>query len=130
MHVTTGTFATANGPKYLQQMCKHFAHERSVEYTETEGSVRFPMGTAHLTADDAGITVRFELENDDAFEAAQHVIDSHLERFAFRESFTGMDWDWAPPPSPRSMIHAAKTLLKARAPGLVDLLRKAKSRLS
>ncbi len=118
MHVTTGTLATANGRKYLQQMCKHFAHEGEVAFSETEGSYRFDMGTAYLTADDAGLTVRFELHNDDAFEAAQHVIDSHLERFAFREGFEHMDWDWTPPPARRSVARFAADTLRARAPRL------------
>jgi len=125
MHVTTGTFATANGSKYLQQLCKHFAHKLEVDYTETEGNIRFDMGTAFFTADDAGLTVRFELKNDDAFAAAQHVIDSHLERFAFRENFQHMDWDRTPPPARRSMREVAATALKARAPSLHAALRKA-----
>jgi hypothetical protein len=129
MHVTTGTFATANGSKYLQQVCKHFAHNREVAYTETEGSCRFDMGTAYLTADETGLTVRFELHNDDAFEAAQNVIDSHLERFAFREDFKRMDWDWTPPPQRRSVVGATKDLLRTRLPGLHAILQKSANRL-
>lgn len=125
MHVTTGTFATAQGAKYLQQLCKHFAHEIETDCAPTEGCLHFDMGTAFLSADSAGLTVRFELVNDDAFEAAQHVIDSHLERFAFREGFKRMDWDWTPPPSRRSIPRAAADLLRARAPGLHAALRSA-----
>lgn len=133
MPVTTGTFATPNGAKYIRQMCKHFAHEIETRVDETgdggpSGQLRFAMGTAHLSADDTTLTVRFELENDDAFEGAQHVIDEHLERFAFREGFKRMDWDWTPPPSARSLKRAAADLLRRRLPGLYAALRKAAGR--
>ncbi len=128
MPVTTGHYATPNGAKYLQQLCKHFAHEVETECTETEGALHFDMGTAHLSADDTGLTVRFELHNDDAFEAAQHVIDGHLERFAFREGFERMAWDWTPPMTPRRLARAAADRLRKTAPGLHAALRKAAGR--
>ena len=129
MHVTTGTFATAQGAKYLQQLCKHFAHKIETSCAETEGRLHFDMGTAVLTADESGITVRFELNNDDAFPAAQHVIDSHLERFAFREDFKHMNWDWTPPPERRSVHRTAADMLKKHMPGLHAALRKTANRI-
>jgi len=125
MHQMTGTFPTASGSRYLQQLCKHFAHKREVDFTPETGRIRFDMGTAFLTADAGRLTVRWELENCDAFAAAQHVIDSHLERFAFRENFTHMEWDRTLPPSARSLKARAAEVLRSRAPGLRDALRKA-----
>ncbi|WP_299938161.1 DUF2218 domain-containing protein [uncultured Pelagimonas sp.] len=92
MFKLTGTFATQNGPKYLQQLCKHFAHKIDVTHSDTEGTCSFPMGQAVLKADDAGLTIRFELKDQDAVDPARNVIDSHLERFAFRENFKHMTW--------------------------------------
>ena len=92
MHVLTGSYATPNGSKYLQQLCKHFAHKIEVTHTETEGSCAFSMGKAFLTANEAGLTVRFELVSEEIEADAKHVIDKHLERFAFREGFTHMEW--------------------------------------
>lgn len=89
----SGTYATAHGSKYLQQLCKHFAHKVEVEHDATSGKISFPMGSARLSADDGGLTVRFQLENADDAERARMVIDKHLERFAFREEFKHMDWD-------------------------------------
>ena len=128
MHVTTGTFATANGAKYLRQMCKHFAHEIETELGETTGQLRFDMGTAFMSADDTEFTVRFELHNADAVEAAQNVFDDHLKRFAFREGFEHMNWDWTPPPAPVSLKRAAANLLRDRLPGLHAVLKKAPAR--
>lgn len=128
MNVTTGTFATANGAKYIKQLCRHFAHEIETECNETDGRLVFAMGTAYLSADDTRLTVRFELHNDDAFEAAQGVIDEHVGRFAFREGFTGMDWDWKPPLTPRnvakSIAYATADTLRTRAPGVHAFLKR------
>lgn len=128
MNVTTGTFATPNGARYLQQLCKHFAHKIETRCEPPEGELRFDMGVAYLRADDTGLTVRFELENDDSFEAAQHVIDSHLARFAFREDFSRMDWDWTPPRTVRAvardLLGGVSRATRARAPGLHAFLRK------
>ncbi len=88
----TGRFETPNGSKYLQQLCKHFGHRIDTSYTETEGTCHFVMGPAFMTADDSGLTVRFELTGPDQADDARNVIDRHLERFAFREDFQGMNW--------------------------------------
>ncbi|MDF3415093.1 DUF2218 domain-containing protein [Sulfitobacter sp. M57] len=88
----TGTFQTPNAAKYLGQLCKHFGHKIEVEYTETEGTAHFIFGPAHFRADDTTLTVQFDLLHDAATDSAKGVIDSHLERFAFREDFKNMNW--------------------------------------
>lgn len=93
MNVTTGVYPTPHGSKYLQQLCKHFGHKREVSFSETEGTCVFDFGTAHMQADDQGLTVRFEYEDPALLERAHMVIDKHLERFAFREGFQAMTWD-------------------------------------
>lgn len=87
-----GTFQTQNASKYLQQLCKHFAHKIEVEYTATEGTAEFPGGTAKFLADDTTLTVDFALKGPENVPNAKMVIDKHLERFAFRENFTEMNW--------------------------------------
>ncbi|WP_425100084.1 DUF2218 domain-containing protein [Tropicibacter sp. S64] len=92
MTTETGTFATPNASKYLQQLCKHFAHKTEVDFTETEGAISFGLGTARLSATDGLLTCHFELTNAEDATKAHHIIDKHLARFAFREAFTAMDW--------------------------------------
>lgn len=88
----TGRFTTPNGAKYLQQLCKHFAHKIEVHHDTTEGTCQFTFGRAQLQADAEGLSVTFQLSTPDAVESAKTVIDKHLERFAFREGFTHMAW--------------------------------------
>lgn len=97
MFQQTGNFATAHASKYLQQLCKHFAHKVSVTYDDTRGDVDFPFGTAQLLADDSGLTVTLNCAENATLERARSVIDVHLKTFAFREDFTAMDWQPASP---------------------------------
>lgn len=92
MHITTGTFATENASKYLQQLCKHFAHKIDVEFAADHGTCNFEFGAAKLTATNDELIVKFELVDKSATESAHMVIEKHLERFAFREGFTRMKW--------------------------------------
>ena len=93
-----GHFATEHGSKYLQQLCKHFAHKIDVTYDETSGQCHFGDGDAAMTADEAGLTVRVSAKTDEHLTNAKFVVDKHLERFAFRENFTVMDWQDTPRP--------------------------------
>ncbi|APE42369.1 hypothetical protein BOO69_02280 [Sulfitobacter alexandrii] len=92
MTILTGTFETPNASKYLQQLCKHFGHKIETEFTKTEGTCHFDMGPAYMKADDRELRVSFELDGPQSEDAARDVIDRHLEKFAFREEFNGMQW--------------------------------------
>ncbi len=87
-----GRFDTENASKYLQQMCKHFAHKVPVTFDASSGTVALPQGACRLEADAA--TLRIEVTADDlaSLETARRIIDSHLARFAFREDFSTMAW--------------------------------------
>lgn len=83
---------TANGPKYLVQLCKHFAHKITVSYAETDGECQFACGTASLAADAKGLRMVVTSGDDDGLVQTQSIIESHLARFAFRETFDALDW--------------------------------------
>jgi hypothetical protein len=92
MLLETGHFETTNGSKYLQQLCKHFAHKVEVTYDATSGQAALPPGPATLSADETGLTVQISAQDEDGLVKARHVIDAHLQRFAFREAFEAFDW--------------------------------------
>lgn len=92
MPSSTARLTTANGSKYLQQLCKHFAHKIDVVFTPTHGEIKFSFGTAILDADADGLTMTARVDDADKLGQTQNVIESHLVRFAFREEIGPLDW--------------------------------------
>ncbi|UYV36842.1 DUF2218 domain-containing protein [Rhodobacteraceae bacterium D3-12] len=92
MLTSSTTFTTPNGSKYLVQLCKHFAHKIDVEYDETNGRAALPSGAAELLADTDGLNISITSEDEKQLGMAQHVIEDHLKRFAFREEFDALNW--------------------------------------
>ncbi len=90
-----GHFATSSASKYLQQLCKHFAHKVEVEYDESAGQAALPVGPAQMTANAKELRVSIDLNDLDDRPRAQAIIDTHLERFAFRENSKAMNWSLA-----------------------------------
>lgn len=88
----SGSLATPNASKYLQQLLKHFAHKVEVSYTETEGRAMLGTGPVDLVATPEELRVTLTAPDAAGLDRAAEVIDSHLVRFAFREGFEKMDW--------------------------------------
>lgn len=85
---------TAHASKYLQQLCKHFAHKIPATFDEAQGSLAFSLGDCRLTA--RGGTLELAVSSPDAAALAQleDVVARHLVRFAFREELA-IDWQAA-----------------------------------
>lgn len=92
MRITTGYYASENGSKYLQQLCKHFQHKITVRFDAEEGRFAAETGTAHLRADAKGLTVQLTAEDAKGLIDLRYMIDKHLVNFAWREGFTGCAW--------------------------------------
>ena len=93
---------TPSGSKYLQQLCKHWSHNLTVEFTADHGTVIFPKdarGADHpgdgLVTFDAGadaLQVRIDASSPAQLEGLKGVVARHLDRFAFREAPLAFDW--------------------------------------
>jgi len=83
---------TANGARYLQQLCKHWSHKLDVQHSENEGIVRFPSAVATMKADPDALTVTVEADEDETLQRMKNVVASHLDRFAFREAPLPFEW--------------------------------------
>lgn len=102
MFQATARLSTANGSRYLQQLCKHWTHNLAVEFTPLQGTVIFPRNargadwpgdaTLILQADADGLACRLEASADAQLEALKGAVTRHLERFAFREAPLQFDW--------------------------------------
>ena len=93
MVTSSAIVRTENASRYLQQLCKHFAHKIEVEFTPIHGVCRFSVGTATLEADPSQLTIVAEARDDGALGETQHVVESHLLRFAFREELGTLAWN-------------------------------------
>ncbi|MFY0634113.1 MAG: DUF2218 domain-containing protein [Vannielia sp.] len=89
----TGRFSTKLASKYLQQLCKHFAHKIEVRFDEISGEAALPVGPAVLKAEPDALVVTISAADEEGLQRARGAIDNHLVRFAFRENFEKMDWE-------------------------------------
>ena len=90
---STCTVATENGSRYLQQLCKHWAHKFEVAFDATQGRIAMPEGrTVTLTATPSALEIALDAP-EEATAQMRHVVDSHIARFAFREELA---FDWRP----------------------------------
>lgn len=90
MSETRATVTTENASRYLLQLCKHFAHKVTVDYTPETGTVSLPFGTCHLSAnaEQLVLTGASDTEN---LPRLERLLGDHLARFAFRENPT-IEW--------------------------------------
>ncbi|RJF85831.1 DUF2218 domain-containing protein [Sphingomonas cavernae] len=93
MTASTARVPTTNGSRYLQQLCKHWAHKMPVEFTPEVGTVNFPTGAvATMTAEPEHLRVEVSVPADGDLGRMQQVVADHLDRFAFREAPLAFDW--------------------------------------
>ena len=93
---------TTNASRYLQQLCKHWAHNMAVEFDAERGRVTFPRdargadwpGNALFTmiAGPDALDCRIEASAPGQLEALKGAVERHLDRFAFREAPLTFDW--------------------------------------
>lgn len=99
----TALVPTASGSKYMQQLCKHWAHNLSVEYDASKGTVIFPKdargavwpgdGTITMTVEDGGLLCRIDASAIGQLDGLKGALARHLERFAYREAPLTFDWE-------------------------------------
>lgn len=93
MPATAAHVPTANASRYLQQLCKHWAHKLDVTFTAEHGEVKLPDGAlATMDAGQEALDVRIEAADAELLERMKGVVARHLDRFAFREAPLPFDW--------------------------------------
>lgn len=93
MPATSALVPTANASRYLQQLCKHWAHKLEVSFTPEHGEVKLPDGAvATMDAGPEALDVRIEVGDAETLERMKDVVARHLDRFAFREAPLPFDW--------------------------------------
>lgn len=85
------SFQTGNANRYLAMLCSHFGKRVKVQCDGNAGWVQFPFGRCELTADDTHLEMLASADDQPLLDQVVHIINSHLERFAFRENPV-LDW--------------------------------------
>lgn len=91
MPTAKASVPTANGAKYVQQLCKHWSHKFKVDLSDEKGVVMFPAAAVALEAGASVLQVTIEGDGE-AVERMKGVVATHLDRFAFREAPLKFDW--------------------------------------
>ncbi len=101
-NTSTAAVPTSHASRYLQQLCKHWAHNLTVEFSSNHGTVIFPKdarGAEHpadaLVTFDAGtdvLIVKIDASSAAQLEGLKGAVGRHLDRFAFREAPLTFNW--------------------------------------
>ena len=93
---------TQNAARYLNQLCKHWAHTLDVELNGDVGRIEFPAdarganwpaaATVTLTASDNALTCRIDSSATGQLDGLKGALSRHLDRFAFREAPLPFNW--------------------------------------
>lgn len=99
---STARVPTISASRYLQQLCKHWAHNLAVEFDESHGRVVFPRdargadwpgdGLFTMSAEAEALTCRIEASSAEQLTGLKGAVERHLNRFAFREGELAFDW--------------------------------------
>lgn len=93
MVTTEAHVPTSHGSRYLQQICKHWAHKLEVTFTPERGEVKLPDGAvADMRAAAGTLEVRIAAPDTEVLERMKGVVARHLDRFAFREAPLPFEW--------------------------------------
>ena len=93
---------TKSGSRYLQQLCKHWAHNLAVDFTAIRGTVTFPRdargadwpgeGVLTMIAHAEALECRINATAEGQREGLKVALARHLDRFAFREAPLMFEW--------------------------------------
>lgn len=79
-HVTTATPG-----RYINRLCKHFAHRVPVSYDDQQGRIKFDLGLGLLRAEGDGLTLAVESQTPEGLERLKEIVGSHFVRVAWQD---------------------------------------------
>ncbi|MBZ9703783.1 MULTISPECIES: DUF2218 domain-containing protein [unclassified Mesorhizobium] len=91
MTISHADVTTAHASRYLQQLCKHWAHKFPVEFDPNHGAIDLSLGRTIMDADGAALHITVSSDDPGSIERLESVVADHIKRFAFREELT-FDW--------------------------------------
>ena len=95
MPTSRADVATEHASRYLQQLCKHWAHKFPVEFDQHHGAIDLTsLGRTVLEADARALHIAVAADDATSLERLETVVADHIKRFAFREELA-FDWQKA-----------------------------------
>ncbi|TGP26428.1 MULTISPECIES: DUF2218 domain-containing protein [unclassified Mesorhizobium] len=94
MPTSRADVATEHASRYLQQLCKHWAHKFPVEFDPHHGAIQLSLGRTVMEADDKALHIAVAADDAASLERLETVVADHIKRFAFHEELT-FDWQQA-----------------------------------
>ncbi len=91
MPTSRADVATQHASRYLQQLCKHWAHKFTVSFDPQQGTIEMPAATVALNAEDERLCVSITAGDAADRDRMEGVVADHIRRFAFREELA-FDW--------------------------------------
>lgn len=85
MATSTSTIETANGSRYLQQLCKHWSHKFTVDFDSKQGTIELPTGVCMLDAEPSQLVIKVDAQEEANLGKLEDVVAEHIKRFAHKE---------------------------------------------
>lgn len=77
--------------KYINRLCKHFAHKTTVEYDDNEGNITFKMGKGLIQKTCDGLMLQAEAITEEDLAEVIDIMDRHFVRVAWQEELS-LEW--------------------------------------
>ncbi|MEH0195169.1 DUF2218 domain-containing protein [Caulobacter sp. CCNWLY153] len=85
---------TQRAARYLQQLCKHWAHRFEVDFTPDHAVVALPEARLTLKAFPDALEILLQGESPEGVLRMRDVVQSHVDGFAFKE--VPLHFAWRP----------------------------------
>lgn len=85
MSISNADVSTEHASRYLQQLCKHWAHKFPVSFDPNHGEIELTIGKTVMDADATALRIGLTASDATQLEQLERVVEDHIKRFAFRE---------------------------------------------
>lgn len=92
MPETLARVPTQRAARYLQQLCKHWAHRFEVDFKPDHAVVVLPEARLTLNAFPEALEILLQGESLEGVLRMRDVVQSHVDGFAFREAPLKFTW--------------------------------------
>lgn len=82
---------TRHASRYLQLLCKHWAHRATDDYTKTAGRVTFDVWQVDMEAHHDTLGVTIHIPDEKSQERYGKIVADHLQRLAVQEDLA-IEW--------------------------------------